>query len=1109
MAPPGKTSLRVVVGDDLETLADDLAEHLGSVHQAVLARDLIVVPTPGVGRWLDERLSHRLGASLLADGICANVDFLLWGGLLGRVLRRRRDEPDPWSVGSMTLTALGFLVDEAGQGAARLTPEAPGSLRFPVARATADLYDQLFRWRPDVADDWLDGDVPEPRAPLLRDLASSIATPPPHRALAIALEQLRADPDRTEVDLPDCVHVFGQDSMPGGPITTTVLESLASARDVVVHLMTPATTRFERILHETPRWGALPSSPPDEEGDDVLLVRSWGATSADAARLLAQLAPSSATSVTTTAPSRRSPDTLLGALQDAVRGRPAARRAPDTSVSLHACVGAARQAEAARDAILHAFVDDPRLKPADVAILCTDLPRFGPHLEAVLGNPMGAPDVPYLIRDRSLARALPYVAAVEHVLELLKGSMPRSGVVELLRSGYVQRRFDLDTEDVDRIASWSLDAGVHWGVDGAHRAERGLPETFDQGTWRRALDRLLAGVALPPGEPSDLLALRPLDVGHDLHRIGALCELFESLASLRIASRAPRDAAAWCDFVRDAAVTLLAPSFDEPRAGAALSTLLDGIERDATGTALPFEEFTAIVGDRVSSLRDLVATGRGGVTVTSFSPLRNVPFKVIVLLGLDDASLPIPVSPDSAFGPPRIGDRNRGADLRGALLASVLAARSRLIVTYDGRDVVTNEPIAPSTVMSELRDAIGLVCDDPDAVVRTHPRHAHGALDLLASPDGAPFAFDRGALRRAVELDGAQRTVTGPRFRAAAPEVDARVRTDELVEFLNAPQRTYLSALGVRLPRKRARDDDELPTSIDALERWELVQGLVRYGLEQGAGGLETKEWAAICDEWVTSIDGPMSGFPDRLAELALHGDDGVAVRAKRLCDAVLRLTGGKPPDVRALEVELPSGTTLVGEVLVYRGGSTVSWTASSNDAKLRVGAAVGLLALTVDDPATEWRAFRVFREGQKKSVDAPRLMVLGETPEARRERATRALEDLLDLRRRGLAEPLPLFHNVTRRLLWCLERDAPTGPEELAGAGLEGWASLYASDDSSEPAVRFCFDGTYDELLRLPVEPHDPPPHPLAGNSRLLASSLTYLDGILALDRDPEGEGP
>lgn len=121
MAPPGKTSLRVVVGDDLETLADDLAEHLGSVHQAVLARDLIVVPTPGVGRWLDERLSHRLGASLLADGICANVDFLLWGGLLGRVLRRRRDEPDPWSVGSMTLTALGFLVDEAGQGAARLT----------------------------------------------------------------------------------------------------------------------------------------------------------------------------------------------------------------------------------------------------------------------------------------------------------------------------------------------------------------------------------------------------------------------------------------------------------------------------------------------------------------------------------------------------------------------------------------------------------------------------------------------------------------------------------------------------------------------------------------------------------------------------------------------------------------------------------------------------------------------------------------------------------------------------------------------------------------------------------------------------------------------------
>jgi hypothetical protein len=161
---------------------------------------------------------------------------------------------------------------------------------------------------------------------------------------------------------------------------------------------------------------------------------------------------------------------------------------------------------------------------------------------------------------------------------------------------------------------------------------------------------------------------------------------------------------------------------------------------------------------------------------------------------------------------------------------------------------------------------------------------------------------------------------------------------------------------------------------------------------------------------------------------------------------------------------------------------------------------------LTVADPTVEWRAFRVFREGQKKSVDAPRLMVLGDTPEARSDRAVRALQGLLELRERGLGEPLPLFANVTRRLLAYLEKDAPTGPEELAAAGLEGWESLYAADDASDPAVRYCFDGTYDELLRLPVAPYDPEPHPLAGNSRLLASSLAYLDGILALDR-PDDE--
>ena len=1103
MAPRGVDGLTVRIGSDLTALADDLAAGLAHPAGPVLEQELVVVPTPGIGLWLESVLASRLGASLFGDGICANVAFRLVGNLLLRLDRDADPDLDEWSVEAMTVAALGILLDAAPDDpVTRLRAPDDERTAFAVARTSADLFDQLFRWRPDVAARWLAGDLEDRRAPLLRRLAARASTPPPHEALAAAIARLRGGNDEG-VDLPARVHLFGADTLAGGPAMPAVLDALATVREVHVHLVVPSVARFDAIHAATPRFvGGVPDRERGEDGGDPLL-RSWGTASGDAARLVAQLPTRAGTSVSPVpGPAPAPPSTLLGALQQTVTSPEPVRRPVDGTVALHGCVGPLRQVEVARDAILHALAEDPSLAPSEVVVLCPDLPRFAPYLEAVLGNPQGAPRLPFVLRDRAVSRAIPLVAALDTALGLLAGRVARSDVLDFLRRPAVRGRFSLSAEDVDRIAEWATETNVRWGLDGAHRAPTGLPATFDAGTWRRALDRLIAGAALPGGLIAGPLGVRAVDVGHSLERVGALGELIDAVAVLRARAAPPRSVEAWCAFAREVAVALLAPSPHEPRARRALDDLVDSIAASAAteDTAIPFAEFRALLADRAARVRELVVTGPGGVTVTSLFPLRHVPFRLVVLLGLDESSLERAHTVDVAFGAARVGDRDPRTELRAALLAAVLAARDRLVVTFEARDVVSNESVAPATVLVELREAIERSCDGPTSPVeRVHPRHAHGDADVRH--DGGPFTFDRGAHQRAVELrepvDDAD--LIRPRIAVPRRAVGDRIELDELTRFLRAPQRTFLGNLGVRLAPRSRTPDDELPTSLDDLDRWRAVWSLT----DEALAALTPEEDGAAFDEFVTAWaarpDGPLAALPGRLGELTLRGRGGIAERAGALRSQV-DVARGEGAWER-VDVELPLGDdVLVAELDVFDGSRCVRWTPSSSDHRLLVDSTLDALLLTAWRPSTRWRAYRVFR-GSRKSPTVDTFTVPGEDAEERHRRATSALLALLDLRRRGLAEPLPLFFHVTMALHPRLRRGELAPEELLTAASIYGWNPFHGRGDMAEDAVRYCFDASFEELAELPVRPTDPPTQLDPGGSRLLAYSFAMLESLCLLD--------
>jgi exodeoxyribonuclease V gamma subunit len=517
---------------------------------------------------------------------------------------------------------------------------------------------------------------------------------------------------------------------------------------------------------------------------------------------------------------------------------------------------------------------------------------------------------------------------------------------------------------------------------------------------------------------------------------------------------------------------------------------------------VPYDEFRALFSERAEQVRDLVVTGPGGVTVTSFAPLRNVPFRVVVLLGLDESSVERAPAPDVAFGEPRIGDRDPRADLRAALLAAVLAARAALIVTYDAFDVVANEVVTESTVLAELREALDRVLAAPDAVQR-HPRHAHGDDDLRRSADGqGPFTFDHGALQRARELR-AVRAGDGTRAHFPPERADEQdvVRREELCAFLKAPQRVFLErSHGIRLPTAPAAVGDEIATSLDDLTKWNIVMSLTARALDEFTGDPEDAAWSAFVEAWAAQPDLLIGALPGRLHAQALVAPTGVSPRARELVRHITRVGGAELPERVALEVRLESGDLVRGDVDVFAGTTSVRWTASSNDRKARVDSAVDLLLLTVSDPSIQWRSFRIWREG--RTANRKMLVVAGDSPEERLERARRGLELLVGLLRRGLAEPLPMFFGTTMSMLSCFKGDEPPSMARLLAAGFEGWTTTnYTFGDDRDAAVRYCFDASYEELCNQRATEHDPATDLDVGGSRLLTYSLALLDGLLALD--------
>ena len=603
--------------------ADVLVDALGDVLAVPLgdpfATEVVCVPTPGVERWIAQRLAHRLGAGAGDDGVCAGVDFPSPRRLVQTALGDHGGD-DPWAPTRAVwplLTTLEEVVAEpwaavlAGYlgGPGERGPDGlrgPGadprrSRRWSTARRLAGLFARYAADRPAMLSAWAEGAdlgpdgsaLPPDRGwqpELWRRLRDRIGGPDPVERLQRSLDDLRRDgPPAAPDGLPERLSVFGATRL--DPRHVEVLLALAGHRDVHLWLPHASPAAWDAIAARQRSLGlvagaSLPLRDDDPTADLVRhpLLAYLGRDGRELQVRLHAAARAAGTALVerhhAPAPPSGEPDVLHQLQADlAADRRPAGDhvlRSDDTSVQVHACAGPHRQVEVLREVLVGLLADDPTLQPRDVVVMCPDVEAYAPLVAAAFGLDDGGPGTeqpaPGGVRaehpghrlrvrlaDRSLRQLNPVLAVVSRLLELADGRLTRSDLLDLASAPPVATRFRFGEDDLERLHELVPQTGVRWGLDAAHRARFGM-DGFGQNTWSAGLDRLLLGVAMDESESRFLGTVLPLDdvTSDDVELVGRLAELLARVRGLVDVCATPKALPDWLAVCREVVELLTA-----------------------------------------------------------------------------------------------------------------------------------------------------------------------------------------------------------------------------------------------------------------------------------------------------------------------------------------------------------------------------------------------------------------------------------------------------------------------------------------------------------------------------------------------------------------------
>jgi exodeoxyribonuclease V gamma subunit len=797
-----------------------------------LMAETVIVPNPALERWLGLALASSLG-------INANHDFVSpssWSWTLLRTLLPTAPRFDPLSRERMSwlifdalpqlLNAPAF-VDLHGY----LDDDSDGRKRWQLSSRIAQVFERYQHYRPDWIRQWTAAPSDHWQGQLWRALLAEVGADQHRVAL---LDRCLAHINEGHVPpLPPRVTLFAPNALP--PLLITLLDALSQHMDVRIFLYTPNR-------HDVAREQALQRLRQHNDQSTHYyearheLLSSWAQQGQAFEDLLLAGQQPEEHSIW----HEPSAPTILGYVQhDLFHDAANTQRAMtvDDSLQVHICHSPMREVQVLHDQLLAMLEQDATLRAEDVMVMIPEISLYAPYIEAVFGESSQRPFIPWNISDVCLADDDPVIEAFFSLLALPQSRFTLSELTSFLDVAVMMEHHGLDAEQVDNLRPLLTALGARWGVDGEHRSALGLPN-WSQQSWQAAMDRWLAGYAL--GEEDAWQGIAPVPVSNDdAHALAAFCLLLTRLNHWRQQLGKTYNGATWQRLLLAMLQELFGDKDDTQGKLSVIRQAIDDLSIRAHGIALSPALLRQYLTQELGRVERRARYFSGGITFCAMQAQRALPFRVIALLGMQDANFPRREKScefDDMAGTWQAGDPSTGGDDRYLMLETVLCAQQRLYISYCGRSIKDNSECQPSVLLRELLDALDQAELRPagQAAISERITQQHSMQPFSPTNYSEDYcSYDSYWANVANNMAHTNPSDAPPPAMQLTGLNSDTLLLSTLASFVSHPIRYFFEQqLGLCITTEEVVSDDETFTP-DGLQQWQLRQQLLESALSQ------------------------------------------------------------------------------------------------------------------------------------------------------------------------------------------------------------------------------------------------------------------------------------
>ena len=850
--------LNIYTANQIESLISQLCYNLQSQPlSSPFEPEIIAVGNSAMERWLQVNISQLLGVE-------ANYNFPLPASLLWSILRRKFPylaDQDPLSRTHLQwhiFTHLPTLIEltEFKLLARYIKNDAQGIKRWQLAAQIADIFDRYQYYR----SDWLElvDDDNQWQASLWQSIVKQIKQ---HKTEIVAhyLQHLQAG-DINEQDLPERISLFAPSTLP--PLILNTLLQLADFIQIDFYLLAPTNQYWLDLVSQKVAAKRRLSDPDTAKYMETgnRLLSSWGKQGQVFFDQLVSISEYSQEYQRFQEPENHSILQHIKYdiyhLDDADVYKDKIVK-DDDSISIHICHSPLREIQVLHDNLLHLLENDANLSPEDILVVAPNISDYAAYIEAIFRQSDNSTFIPWNISELSANEDIPLIRIFLQLFKLSESRFTHSEVLAYLDVSEVRHKFGLDDDDVVLIKQWLEAGAIRWGKNAQHKANLDLP-AIKQNTWEQIQQRFFMGYAM--GELDTLfddISPLPHIEGNNSEILGKFWQLYKQLERYSLQLKKQQSLADWQITINH----LLDSFFDDQQLEESyLQTIRDAVDQlmlNAQGieanTLISRQLLCVILEENLAEVGNLHSFMSGGVSFSGFKPMRNLPFKVIAVLGLNDGSFPRQVHKvefDLMQKQYKLGDPNPRDEDRYLFLETLLSAQDQLIISYIGRNIKDNTEKQASVLLKELLDYIDLRfrrchIDDSKLSESSYSEHISNIHRLQAYHHSYFQAESKQASYAHYWCNIAQNISTpslqSPRFdwqnRPKLEAPDAAwydIDINRLVRFFQHPMRFFLQQrLGIYLHGDTEQIQDDEPFALNALEQYQLKHNLLQEWLQQ------------------------------------------------------------------------------------------------------------------------------------------------------------------------------------------------------------------------------------------------------------------------------------